>query len=55
MLMRTLDLLLLDPKRSLFTINTTIKNSNSRMEEMMGTGQRWHVVERREEMDGTTP
>jgi hypothetical protein len=34
------------------TKNTTIKNNNRNGGEMMGTGQRWHVLE---EMGGTTP
>jgi hypothetical protein len=59
MLMRRLDLLLLDPKRSLFktnkTRNTTIKNSNKSDGGDDGyTGQRWHVVERTEEMGHNT-
>jgi hypothetical protein len=49
LLMRRLDLLLLDLKRSLFetnkTKNTTIKKAATGVEEMMGTGQRWYVVE----------
>jgi hypothetical protein len=38
-----------------FLLNTTIKNSSDRSGRDDGHWQRWHMVERTEEMGGTTP